>query len=76
MPFSSKLPLIMFFCSLIIHSSLAEVMCEELQKGLCSFSIASSRKRCLLETEKAVDGALEYQCRTSEAVVERMAGYI
>ncbi|KEH23077.1 PAR1 protein [Medicago truncatula] len=66
----------MFFCSLIIHSSLAEVVCEELQKDLCSFSIASSGKRCLLETEKAADGGIEYQCRTSEVVLERMAGYI
>lgn len=51
-------------------------MCEELQKDLCSFSIASSGKRCLLETEKAADGGVEYQCTTSEVVVERMAGYI
>jgi len=29
-----------------------------------------------LETEKAVNDALEYQCRTSEAVLERMARYI
>jgi hypothetical protein len=29
-----------------------------------------------LETEKAADGGVEYQCTTSEVVVERMAGYI
>ncbi|GAU40137.1 hypothetical protein TSUD_163060 [Trifolium subterraneum] len=76
MSFSSNLPLVMFFCSLFIHASFAEVVCEELQKDLCSFSIASSGKRCLLETEKAADGGVEYQCTTSEVVVERMAGYI
>ncbi|CAI8612813.1 unnamed protein product [Vicia faba] len=72
----SKLPLIMFFSSLFIHASFAEVICEELQKDLCAFSIASSGKRCLLETEKAADGGVEYHCTTSEVVVERMAGYI
>jgi len=62
---------------LCINSSIAaEVVCEELQKDLCSFSIASSGKLCLLETEKAVGGDVEYQCRSSEVVVERMAGYM
>ncbi|KAJ1437317.1 hypothetical protein SESBI_03644 [Sesbania bispinosa] len=54
----------------------AEIVCEELQKDVCAFSIASSGKRCLLETSKAADGGVEYQCRTSEVVVERMAEYI
>lgn len=54
----------------------AEVVCEELQKDLCAFSIASSGKRCLLETAEVADGGMEYQCRTSEVVVERMVEYI
>ncbi|OIV98614.1 hypothetical protein TanjilG_12737 [Lupinus angustifolius] len=29
-----------------------------------------------METEKAANGGVEYQCRTSEVVVERMAEYI
>lgn len=52
------------------------MVCEDLPKDLCAFSIASSGKRCLLETEKAADGGVEYQCRTSEVVVERMSEYI
>jgi hypothetical protein len=43
---------------------------------VCTFSVASSGKRCLLETEKGVNGEIEYQCRTSEVMVERMAEYI
>ena len=54
----------------------AELVCEDLPKGVCAFSIASSGKRCLLETSVAGDGSVEYQCRTSEVVVERMAEYI
>lgn len=64
-----------FILILNLHFS-ADIVCEELQKDLCSFSIASSGKRCLLETGKAADGGVEYQCTTSEVVVERMAGYI
>lgn len=30
----------------------------------------------MLETERAAAGGVEYQCRTSEVVVERMAEYI
>jgi hypothetical protein len=62
-----KLPMINFA---------AEMVCEDLPKEVCTFSVASSGKRCLLETEKGVNGEIEYQCRTSEVMVERMAEYI
>lgn len=51
-------------------------MCEDLPKDVCAFSIASSGKRCLLETSEGKEGNVEYQCRTSEVVVERMSEYI
>ncbi|XP_030449928.1 uncharacterized protein LOC115672292 [Syzygium oleosum] len=73
---SSKLALVLLISSLFLHATLAEIVCEELPKDLCAFSIASSGKRCLLETYANRDGGVEYQCRTSEVVVERMAGYI
>ncbi|TKY63391.1 PAR1 protein [Spatholobus suberectus] len=76
MSFSTKLPLVLLLSSLFIYASLAEMVCEDLPKEVCAFSVASSGKRCLLETEKAADGGVEYQCRTSEVVVERMAEYI
>ncbi|KAJ7961323.1 PAR1 protein [Quillaja saponaria] len=77
MAFSTKLSLVLFLSSLFIHASLGELICEELPKDVCAFSIASSGKRCLLETAKnEEDGSVEYQCRTSEVVVERMADYI
>ncbi|MED6134920.1 hypothetical protein PIB30_041480 [Stylosanthes scabra] len=77
MSFSTQLPLLLFFSSLFIHVSLGEVVCEELANEACAFSIASSGKRCLLETARAADGGgVEYQCRTSEVVVERMGDYI
>ncbi|KAF7142432.1 hypothetical protein RHSIM_Rhsim05G0202400 [Rhododendron simsii] len=53
-----------------------EVICEDLPTDICSFSVASSGKRCLLENYAAKDGKVGYQCRTSEVVVERMAEYI
>ncbi|XP_030926055.1 uncharacterized protein LOC115952863 [Quercus lobata] len=76
MALSSKLSLVLFLSSLFLHAALAELVCEDLPKGVCAFSIASSGKRCLLETSVAGDGSVEYQCRTSEVVVERMAEYI
>nr|AFK48062.1 unknown [Lotus japonicus] len=76
MSFSAKLPLVLLLSSLFIHASFAEMVCEDLPKEVCAFSVASSGKRCLLETEKGADGGVEYQCRTSEVVVERMAEYI
>lgn len=43
---------------------------------MCSFSIASSGKRCLLETSAMNDGNMKFQCKTSEAVVKNMAEWI
>merc|ERR1711915_37658 len=74
--FSSKLPLVLFLSSLFLHAAFAELVCEDLPKDVCAFSIASSGKRCLLETSVAGDGSVEYQCRTSEVLVQRMAEYI
>ncbi|EOY07334.1 hypothetical protein QUC31_011415 [Theobroma cacao] len=73
---SFKFPVFLFISSLFLHASLAEIICEDLPKDVCAFSIASSGKRCLLETAVVKDGNVEYQCRTSEVVVERMAEYI
>ncbi|CAN0926420.1 hypothetical protein LINGRAHAP2_LOCUS35331 [Linum grandiflorum] len=74
-----KLASALFLSSLLLHSSLAsEIVCEELSKEVCSFSISSSGKRCLLETFTAPGDSdmVEMQCRTSEIMVERMAGHI
>ncbi|KAI8556807.1 hypothetical protein RHMOL_Rhmol05G0284200 [Rhododendron molle] len=74
---STKLAFILFLASsLLLQGTLGEVICEDLPTDVCSFSIASSGKRCLLENYAAKDGKVEYQCRTSEVVVERMAEYI
>ncbi|KAF2288598.1 hypothetical protein GH714_009031 [Hevea brasiliensis] len=71
-----KLALLLFLSSLFLHAAVGEIVCEDLPKDVCAFSIASSGKRCLLETYATRDGKVEYQCRTSEVVVERMADYI
>ncbi|KAK8540137.1 hypothetical protein V6N13_048781 [Hibiscus sabdariffa] len=73
---SLKVPIFLFLSSLFLHASLGEIICEDLPKDVCSFSIASSGKRCLLETAVGKEGKVEYQCRTSEVIVERMAEYI
>lgn len=69
--------LISFFTN--INSSLVdtgELICEELPTDLCSFSIASSGKRCLLENCASTDGTTELQCKTSEVVVDGMSAWI
>lgn len=62
----------MIFCCVFV----GEMVCEDLPNDVCAFSIGSSGKRCLLETYATRDGTVEYQCRTSEVVVERMADYL
>ncbi|XP_022857076.1 uncharacterized protein LOC111378135 [Olea europaea var. sylvestris] len=74
---SIKSPFILFFAlSLFLQGAFAEVICDNLPTNFCSFAIASSGKRCVLENYKDDVGKLEYTCKTSEVVVERMAGYI
>ncbi|KAL0354967.1 UNVERIFIED_CONTAM: hypothetical protein Sradi_3943600 [Sesamum radiatum] len=51
----------------------ADVICENLPINLCSFAIASSGKRCVLENHK---NGQEKTCKTSEVVVEKLSGYI
>ncbi|KAL7124826.1 hypothetical protein ABFS83_14G074800 [Erythranthe nasuta] len=62
--------------AIFLQGALGELVCEELPVELCSFSIASSGKRCVLETwESSLPGI--YQCKTSEvAVAIGMQGYI
>lgn len=52
------------------------MICDNLPSIFCSFAIASSGKRCVLEKYRNDVGKLEYTCKTSEVVVERMTGYI
>ncbi|XP_050226503.1 uncharacterized protein LOC126676360 [Mercurialis annua] len=76
MAFFRSLALVLFLSSLFLHAAIGELICEDLPQDVCAFSIATSGKRCLLETNAKADGKVEYQCRTSEVVVERMADYI
>ncbi|KAK6943559.1 PAR1 [Dillenia turbinata] len=74
---STKLLLALFFASsLLIQGILGEIVCEDLPTDVCAFTISSSGKRCLLENQVGNNGETEYQCRTSEVVVERMAEYM
>ncbi|XP_059295670.1 uncharacterized protein LOC132049008 [Lycium ferocissimum] len=45
-----------------------EIVCEELSVGTCAYSVASSGKRCSLETYELNEGTTGYQCKTSEVV--------
>ncbi|CAN1142438.1 hypothetical protein LINPERPRIM_LOCUS26026 [Linum perenne] len=79
MPAPFNLPSAFLLASLFLHASLAaEIVCEDLSKDACAFAISSSGQRCLLETYAAMDGggAEEMLCRTSEIMVERMAGHV
>ncbi|CAA3022806.1 Hypothetical predicted protein [Olea europaea subsp. europaea] len=62
--------------TIFLQGALGELLCEELPVGLCSFSIASSGKRCLLETYSSNDGTMEFQCKTSEVVAIKLYEYI
>ncbi|KAL1545580.1 hypothetical protein AAHA92_22287 [Salvia divinorum] len=74
---ATKMSLIIFFASsLLVQGILGELICENLTSNLCTFAIASSGKRCVLENYRNEEGSVEYTCKTSEVVVERMSGYI
>ncbi|XP_076914097.1 uncharacterized protein LOC143572977 [Bidens hawaiensis] len=60
----------------LLHGAQGEIICEELPIGLCTFSIASSGKRCLLENDINDKGNTEYQCKTSEIIVNNMNEWI
>ncbi|XP_042021177.1 uncharacterized protein LOC121768705 [Salvia splendens] len=65
--------------SISIHATFAEVICENLPENLCAFAVATSGKRCALESYKGegTGNVVEYTCTTSEVVVaERLAGRI
>nr|GEW46208.1 hypothetical protein [Tanacetum cinerariifolium] len=69
--------LVLFFASShFIHGSCGTIICEDLTKDNCSFAISSYGKRCVLEDYEGKKGMVEYQCRTSEVMVEIMSGYI
>lgn len=53
-----------------------DLVCEELPIGMCSFSVASSAKRCLLETFTSSDGNPGFQCKTSEIIAMTTKEYI
>lgn len=52
------------------------IICDDLTKDNCSFAISSSGNRCVLEDFEDKKGKVEYQCRTSEVMVEIMKDYI
>ncbi|KAG0487840.1 hypothetical protein HPP92_006651 [Vanilla planifolia] len=65
---------------LLLQSANATVVCEELPQDLCTFSISSAGKRCVLESfrRSRVEGVAttEYYCRTSEVLVDRFSDWI
>ncbi|KAK9920502.1 hypothetical protein M0R45_029057 [Rubus argutus] len=73
---AAKLSLVLFLSSLFIHAALAAFVCEDLTNDVCAFSVSSAGKRCLIETMAKNDGSVEYQCRTSEVMVEGLAEYM
>ncbi|KAL6534336.1 hypothetical protein OROHE_013261 [Orobanche hederae] len=75
---STTMSLILFIAtSVFIQGTLAEVICENLPTDLCSFAIASSGKRCVLENYYLHEqGSPDFTCKTSEVVVEGLSGHI
>ncbi|KAH6814546.1 PAR1 protein [Perilla frutescens var. frutescens] len=61
---------------LILQGALGDLVCEELPVGMCSFSISSSGRRCVLETLQSDGGDREFQCTTSEVTATNMPAYI
>ncbi|KAL5973526.1 hypothetical protein ACLOJK_030177 [Asimina triloba] len=59
-----------------LQCALGEIICENLPKDVCAFSISSTGKRCSLENSVPTGGAMEYACKTSQVSVERLSDWI
>ncbi|KAI6706036.1 hypothetical protein NL676_008998 [Syzygium grande] len=70
--------LILFLAfSLFLQGALGDIVCEQLPTELCSFSIASNGRRCVLENYMSpTDGKMEYECKTSQVAVDIMHEWI
>ncbi|XP_056161960.1 uncharacterized protein LOC115684136 [Syzygium oleosum] len=63
--------------SLFLQGALGDIVCEQLPAELCSFSIASNGRRCVLENYVSpTDGKMEYECKTSQVAVDIMHEWI
>ncbi|KAH9701546.1 PAR1 protein [Citrus sinensis] len=70
-----KIILFLAFC-FFLQGVLGGIICEQLPKQLCSYSVSSSGKRCLLENFASSDGTVTYQCKTSEVIVDVVHDWI
>ncbi|KAI4377114.1 hypothetical protein MLD38_014798 [Melastoma candidum] len=52
------------------------MQCEDLPTEICSFSVASSGRRCVLENYPTGDGTTRLECKTSTVSVEFLQGWI
>ncbi|CAN1846532.1 hypothetical protein LINPERHAP1_LOCUS38247 [Linum perenne] len=62
--------------ALLLHGVLGDLVCEELPVDKCAYSISESGKRCVLENYISRNGMVNYQCKTSEVVVDNMKDMI
>nr|GMC78472.1 uncharacterized protein LOC109161551 isoform X1 [Ipomoea batatas] len=76
---SMKLSLVLLLALTLSFQAIvfADIICENLPKNVCAFSVSSSTKRCVLENLIKDDGKVKYQCKTSGVVVgNNIAEYI
>ncbi|KAL6631052.1 hypothetical protein ACP70R_028392 [Stipagrostis hirtigluma subsp. patula] len=70
-PHTKQLLAFICFLSLLLSSALgATVVCEQLPAEKCAFAVSSASRRCVLENTQRAGRPTEYQCRTSEVVVD------
>ncbi|XP_030537663.1 uncharacterized protein LOC115745891 isoform X3 [Rhodamnia argentea] len=71
--------LILFLAfSLFVRGALGDIVCEQLPTELCSFSIASNGRRCVLENyvSPTTERKMEHECKTSQVAVDIMHEWI
>ncbi|GAA0159047.1 hypothetical protein LIER_15925 [Lithospermum erythrorhizon] len=64
------------FFLFIGQGAVGQLVCEELPVGMCSYSIDSSRYRCVLETFELADETTILQCKKSQVLVTIMKEHI
>lgn len=72
-----ELMIILLALPLFLQGALGAMVCEELPIKMCAFAVASSGKRCSLETHAGKDGKMGLQCKTSEILAsDNIRGHI
>ncbi|ERM95083.1 hypothetical protein AMTRI_Chr07g30580 [Amborella trichopoda] len=73
----TSVAMLMMLVVTIQHTSAtAKIVCEQLHKDKCAFSVSSSGTRCVLEQRMTHSTSTEYECKASEIAAAHLSNWI